>query len=109
MFLGSRARPVRRADHTGLCKPPVQTMWDPQHPTALHSLLTGIALLYGTECASCEVRAGLQVLQQVASISLLTVSRLSRQCGILNILQHYRPPRPVTWIALLYGDGVCFL
>jgi hypothetical protein len=21
----------------------------------------------------------------------------------------YRPPRPVTWIALLYGDGVCFL
>jgi hypothetical protein len=21
----------------------------------------------------------------------------------------YRPPRPVTGIALLYGDGVCFL
>jgi hypothetical protein len=29
------------------------------------------------------------------------VSRLSEQCGILNILQPYRPPRPVTGIALL--------
>jgi hypothetical protein len=37
------------------------------------------------------------------------VSRLSRQCGILNISQPHRPPRPVTEIALLYGDGVRFL
>jgi hypothetical protein len=29
------------------------------------------------------------------------VSRLFRQCGILNIAQPYRPPRPVTGIALL--------
>jgi hypothetical protein len=30
------------------------------------------------------------------------VSRLSRQCGILNISQSYRPPRPVTGITLLF-------
>jgi hypothetical protein len=38
-----------------------------------------------------------------------SVSRLSRQCGNPNILQPYRPPRPVTGIDLLYGEGVCFL
>jgi hypothetical protein len=32
------------------------------------------------------------------------MSRLSRQCGILNILQPYRPPWSVTRVALLYGD-----
>jgi hypothetical protein len=37
------------------------------------------------------------------------VSRLPRQCGILNISQTYRPPRPVTGIALLYAYRVVFL
>jgi hypothetical protein len=31
-----------------------------------------------------------------------SVSQLSRQCGNLNISQPYRPPRPVTGVALLY-------
>jgi hypothetical protein len=35
-----------------------------------------------------------------------SVSQLSRQCRILNILQPYRPPWPVTGIALLYFSWV---
>jgi hypothetical protein len=31
-----------------------------------------------------------------------SVSRLSRQCGILDISRFYWPPRPVTGMALLY-------
>jgi hypothetical protein len=38
-----------------------------------------------------------------------SVSRLSRQCGTLNISQPYRLPRSVSGRALFYGDGVCFL
>jgi hypothetical protein len=33
------------------------------------------------------------------------VSRMSRQCGILNISQHYRPPRPIWGITLVYLDS----
>jgi hypothetical protein len=32
-----------------------------------------------------------------------------QQCEFLNISQPYRPPRPDTGIALLYGDEVCLL
>jgi hypothetical protein len=34
--------------------------------------------------------------------SKASVSQLSRQCGILNNLQPYRPLWPITGIALLY-------
>jgi hypothetical protein len=37
-----------------------------------------------------------------------SVSRLFIQCGILNITQPYRPPRPVTGIALLYFTLLIF-
>jgi hypothetical protein len=39
---------------------------------------------------------------RLTNLPQLTVSRLSRQCLIFNILQPYRPPRPVTGIALIY-------
>jgi hypothetical protein len=46
---------------------------------------------WGVECGLCS---GLTTLPQ-------TLSRLSRERGILNISQSYRPPRPVTGMALL--------
>jgi hypothetical protein len=49
-------------------------------------------MFLGSKCGWC---VGLTTLPS-------SMSRLSRQCGILNISQPYRPPRPVTGIALLY-------
>jgi hypothetical protein len=48
---------------------------------------------WGVKCGQC---VGLTTLPQY-------MSRLSRQCGILNISQPYRPPRPVT------GKAFCIL
>jgi hypothetical protein len=39
------------------------------------------------------------------TISLSSMSRLSRQCGILNISLPYRPLRPITGMALLFYVG----
>jgi hypothetical protein len=38
-----------------------------------------------------------------------SVSRLSRECGILSIAQTYTPPRPVTGIALLFYMWMMFV
>jgi hypothetical protein len=35
---------------------------------------------------------------------ILSMSRLSRQCGIFNISQPYKLPRPVTGIAFIDND-----
>jgi hypothetical protein len=37
-----------------------------------------------------------------------SVSRMSKQCGSLNISQHYKPPRPVTGIALLFKMKIMY-
>jgi hypothetical protein len=38
MFLGSRARPARKADNlTAICEPIVYTMWDPRRLTPLYT------------------------------------------------------------------------
>jgi hypothetical protein len=46
-------------------------------------------------CVKCGRRVRLITLSR-------SVSRLYRQCGILNISQPYRTPRPLTGIALLF-------
>jgi hypothetical protein len=54
--------------------------------------------------SSCRVRRGRRV---GITTSPISVSRLSRQCGILSISQPYRPARPVTGTALLSLPYVC--
>jgi hypothetical protein len=102
-FLGSRARPVSRNDNL----PPSASRLSRQcgilnipHPYRSPGPVTGIALLYGDGvCFLWGTNWTVSI--QVGSISQLTVIRLSRQCGILNISHPYRPLRPVTGIALL--------
>jgi hypothetical protein len=58
-----------------------------------------------SDVKSLLLSTGVQIPAQIFGLPRLrhcATSRLSRQCGILNISQPYRPPKPVTGIALLF-------
>jgi hypothetical protein len=62
-------------------------------------LLTGMSTRHRKK-SFLGVKSGRRVRLTVIPPS---VSRVSRQCGMLNISRTYRPPRAVTGIALLYS------
>jgi hypothetical protein len=94
-FLRNKVRRVHRPNNlTAICELAI-----PQ-PYMLPRPVTEIALLYGDGvCYLWGTNWTVGTALQVASISQLTVSRLSRQCGILNISQPYRFPWSVTGTA----------
>jgi hypothetical protein len=61
-----------------------------------------LALIPTENLQNTEMFLGVKGVQRLGlTTSAQSVSRLSRQCWILNISQPYRPPRPVMGIAFL--------
>jgi hypothetical protein len=72
----------------------------------MYGAITPRPLLYSLRGAELRARENLGHVKCGLCVELTTLppsmSRLFRQCGILNISQPYRPPRPLTGIALLF-------
>jgi hypothetical protein len=87
MFLGSKVRPVRGSDN-------LTAIYEPHFtPQKHYYYFVSSTHFWGVKCGRCVDLTTLPP----------SMSQLSRQYGILNMSQPYRPSQPVTGIALLFS------